>query len=308
MELNKTKTIAITVVAIVAVIAVVTASYYFAPSSAQTNLLPSGDPPEWQLEVAGEDTAGTSLTVDELVEMPLANVTNTIKGETAEYVGVSLLKFLNVTGASWDTGLITVTATDGYSKSLTYYQVWNSTQYPQEEIILAFVKDGQWMNSDNGGPIQMITPGLASSYNIKNVAEVQLDLWTIEVSGTAISEPLVITGENITDYETKTVQAAFAPGGGPQRTSDWTGADLWSILQAAGISETATTVTVTAIDGYSKEFTVAQVEETGMLIGYKENGEYFAPDGGRPFRLVLPNEEYKWGQYWVRWVSEIEVS
>jgi DMSO/TMAO reductase YedYZ molybdopterin-dependent catalytic subunit len=305
--LNKNKKIAITAVAIVAVIVVITASYYFAPSSAQTNLLPSGEPPEWQLEVTGEETAGTTLTIEDLAEMPLSNLTHTIKEETAEYVGVSLLEFLNVTGASWDTGLITVVATDGYSKSLTLYQVWNSSQYPQEEIILAFVKDEQWMNSDNGGPIQLITPGLKSSYNVKNVAELQVDSWTIEVSGTAVSKHMVITGENVTDYET-TVQAAFAPGGGPQRTSEWTGADLWAILQAAGISESASTVTVTAIDGYSREFTVAQVEEVGMLIGYKENGEYFTPDGGQPFRLVLPDEEYKWGQYWVRWVSQIEVS
>lgn len=304
--MNKNKKMAITVVAIVAVVAVITASYYLAPT-AQTSLLPSGDPPEWQLTVTAESTAGTTLTIEDLTQMPLTNLTHTIKEETAEYTGVPLFEFLNVTGASWDTGLITVIATDGYSKTITPYQVWNSTQYENEEMLLAFVKDGQWMSSDNGGPVQLITPGLASAYNVKNVAEIQLAPWTISISGEAVSEPLVITGENITDYET-TVQAAFAPGGGPQRTSEWTGADLWSILQDAGIQETATTVTVTAIDGYSKEFTVAHVEEIGMLIGYQENGEYFTPDGGQPFRLILPNEEYKWGQYWVRWVSEIDVS
>jgi DMSO/TMAO reductase YedYZ molybdopterin-dependent catalytic subunit len=163
------------------------------------------------------------------------------------------------------------------------------------------------MTSDNGGPIQLITPGLASAYNVKYVVELRLNAWTINVSGT-VSNPLVITGENITDFETKTVQAAFAPGGEPQRTSDWTGADLWAVLQAAGISETASKVTVTAIDGYAKEFTVAQVKDLGILVGYKENGEYLTPVDGKPFRLFVPNEEYKWGQYWVRWISQIEVS
>ena len=63
-----------------------------------------------------------------------------------------------------------------------------------------------------------------------------------------------MTGSNITNYETKTVQAAFAPGGEPQITANWTGVSLWSILQAAGIPAGASNVTVTGIDGYSQDY------------------------------------------------------
>jgi DMSO/TMAO reductase YedYZ molybdopterin-dependent catalytic subunit len=304
--MGKNKIIAITTVAIAVIVIAIVASYYFM-SSVQTGLLPSGAPPEWQIEVTGEGTAETTLAVEDLAQMPLTNVTHTIKGETATYIGVTLLEVLNRIGASWDAGLINVIATDGYSKVINLYQAWNSTQYLHNEIILAFVKNGEWMTSDSGGPIQLITPGLVSAYNVKYVVELRLNAWPINVSG-KVSNPLVITGENITDFETKTVQAAFAPGGEPQRTSDWTGADLWSVLQAAGISETASKVTVTAIDGYAKEFTVAQVKDLSILIGYKENGEYLTLVDGKPFRLFVPNEEYKWGQYWVRWISQIEVS
>ncbi len=304
--MGKNKKIALTTVAIVVIIIAIVASYYFMFST-QPSLLPSGKPPQSQIKVAGEVTTEKTLTVEDLAQMPLANVTHTIKGETATYIGVTLLEFLNRTGAAWDTGLITVTAADGYSKVINLYQAWNSTQYPHNEIILAFVKNGEWMTSENGGPVQLITPGLASAYNVKNVAELRLNAWPINVTG-AVSNPLIITGENITDFETKTVQAAFAPGGEPQRTSEWTGVDLWAVLQTAGISETASKVTVTAIDGYAKDFTVAEVKDLGILIGYKENGEYFTPEMGQPFRLIVPNEEYKWGQYWVRWVSQIEVS
>jgi len=302
----KNKKITVTVVAIAVIIIAIGASYYLT-ISAQPSLLPSGNPPQSQIEVSGEVTTEMTLTVGDLAQMPLTNVTHTIKGETASYLGVTLLEFLNRTGASWDAGLINVIAADGYNKTINLYQAWNSTQYPHSEIVLAFVKDGEWMTSDTSGPIQLITPGLASAYNVKNVAELRLNPWTIDISG-AVSNPLVITGENIANFETKTVQAAFAPGGEPQRTSNWTGADLWAILQAAGVSETASKVTVTAIDGYAKEFTVAQVRDLGMLIGYKENNEYFAPDMGQPFRLIVPTEEFKWGQYWVKWVSQIDVS
>ncbi len=239
--------------------------------------------------------------------MPLKNVTQTIKGETANYVGVTLLEVLNRTGAQWDAGLIKVTASDGFNKTLNVYQAWNSTQYPGSEIILAFVKNGQWMTNNTGGPIQLITPGLASSYNVKSVTELQLEPWTINVTG-KISNPLVLTGENIMNFETETVQAAFAPGGEPQRTSNWTGTSLWVILQAAGISDNASKITVAAIDGYTRDFTVAQAKDLHILIGFKENGEYFPPVMGQPFRLVVPMEDFKWGQYWVRWVSQIIVS
>jgi DMSO/TMAO reductase YedYZ molybdopterin-dependent catalytic subunit len=119
---------------------------------------------------------------------------------------------------------------------------------------------------------------------------------------------LVLTGSNITNYEVKTVTAAFAPGGEPQRTSDWTGVTLSSILQASGVSSGATKITVTAIDGYSREYTLAQVDSLGILVGYQENGAYLTNEDGRPFRLFVPAEDFKWGQNWVRWVSEIVVS
>ena len=104
------------------------------------------------------------------------------------------------------------------------------------------------------------------------------------------------------------MQAAFAPGGQPQITANWTGVSLWSILQAGGIPSGASNVTVTGIDGYSQQFTLSQVQSIGMLIGYQENGQYLTPSMGQPYRLVLPSADYKWGRYWVGWVAQITVS
>jgi DMSO/TMAO reductase YedYZ molybdopterin-dependent catalytic subunit len=307
MNKNRKMIVAVAVAAII-VVAIAASYYLMIPAqTSQNSLLPSGEPTQGQIQLTGDIASEKTLTVQDLSQMPLANVTHTIKGETANYVGVTLLEFLNQTEAPWDTGLINIIASDGFSKTLNVYQVWNSTQYPGSEIILAFVKDGQWMTDSSGGPVQLITPGLASSYNVKNVAELQLEPWTINVTG-AVANPMVLTGQNITDFETETVQAAFAPGGEPQRTSDWTGTSLWSILQAAGVSENANTITVTAIDGYSRDFNLTQAKDLNILIGFKENGEYFPPVMGQPFRLIVPVEDFKWGQNWVRWVSQIEIS
>jgi DMSO/TMAO reductase YedYZ molybdopterin-dependent catalytic subunit len=291
--------------AVTLTIIIVASVYYFLGTQTQVNLLPAGEPPQGQFTVTGDVASEKTVTVNDLLEMPLTKVTTT-KGETASYVGVTMLELLNQTGASWDAGFITVKSAT-YSKTITTYQAFNSTQYSGKEIILAFAKNGKWISDSSGGPLKFVSPDLGSTYNVENVTEINLQPWILSVSG-AVSNPLTLTGSNVTNYEVKTVHATFAPGGEPQRTSDFTGTSLWSVLQASGIQTDARHVTVTAIDGYSKVFTVTQVQDLGMLIGFKENGAYLSVAGGQPFRLMIPTDDFKWGQNWVRWVSEIEES
>jgi DMSO/TMAO reductase YedYZ molybdopterin-dependent catalytic subunit len=307
--MNKNQKIALTaVVAAIVIIALVAAIHYLPSNTPQTNsaLIPAGNPPSTLLSITGDVAAERTLSITDLTQMPLASVTSTIKGQTATYVGVTVPQLLNSTDASWDAGFIDVISSDGFNRTINTYQAYNSTQYPGSEYILAFSKDGQWMDSSEG-PLKLITPDLVSSYNVKSVDHINLRPWTITING-SVSNPLVLTGSNITNYEVKTVTAPFAPGGEPQRTSDWTGVSLSSILQASGVSSSASNITITAIDGYSRQYTLAQVQSTGMLVGYKENGSYLSPKDGQPFRLFVPTEDLKWGQNWVRWVSEITVS
>ena len=297
---------AITIVSII-VVALVATIYFLNSAQSKLSILPSGNPPESQLKIVGDFEAEKTLATKDLVQIPLKNVTITIKGETASYVGVSLLDLLNKTDASWGAGFINVIAADGYNKTLNTYQAYNSTQYLGSEIILAFAKNGNWIVDPNEGPLKLIAPGLASAYNVKRVIEINLQPWTINVTG-LVNDPIVLNGSNFSGFETKTVQATFAPGGEPQRTSNWTGISLWSVLQAANVSPNASKVTVSAIDGYSREYTIAQVKDLDILIGYKENGAFLSPSNGQPYRLVVPVEDYKWGQYWVRWISQIIVA
>jgi len=275
-------------------------------NSSGNDLLPSGTVPTWDVTVSGEGATTTVVSVSDMTKMPLTNVTHTIKGETATYVGVLVTDFCEQSGVNWCAGPVDVVASDGFSRTINLYQAWNTTRYPEEQMILAFVKDGEYMIEETGGPVQLIAPSFASQYQIKNVAELNVRLWTVQVSGD-VSTPMNITGLNITDFETRTVQLAFAPGGEPQRTSNWTGADLWNILEVAGVSETATKIKITAIDGYAREYNMTQAQTDGMLIGYMENGDYLNANDGKPFRLFVEDPELKWGQYWVRWVAQIEI-
>jgi DMSO/TMAO reductase YedYZ molybdopterin-dependent catalytic subunit len=308
--LNKTRKNVLAATLIAVVIIALTASIYYltgVPAQASKCGLPSGNPPQVQLKIAGGVEAEKTLTINDLTQMPLTNVTSTIKGETANYVGVSMLQILDSTGASWDAGFINVIASDGFNRTINTYQAYNSTQYPGKEIILAFAKNGNWITDTTEGPLKLITPDLASNFNVKSVGEIRLQPWTINITG-AVANSLLLKGNNLTNYEVRNVQAALAPGGEPQRTSEWTGVSLWSILQANGVSEGARKVTVSAIDGYSREYTIQQAKELGILIGYKENGAYLTHVNGQPYRLVVPTEDFKWGQYWVRWVSGVTVT
>lgn len=306
--INKHKKITLIAAVIAIILVALIASIYcltWAPN--QNDILPKDDIPQAQVRITGHIQNEKSFSIAELSQMPLTNVTHTIKGETATYLGVSLLELLNRTEASWDTGLITVISGDGFNKTINFYQVYNSTQYSNSEIILAFLKNGNWITDTAEGPLKLIAPTLESFYNIKAVSEINLRPWTINITGD-VSNPFVLTRQGINNLEIKTVQAALAPGGEPQRTSSWTGISLASILQASGASPNATEVTVYAIDGYSREYTITQVNDLDILIGYQENGAYLTPVNGQPYRLVVPIEDFKWGQYWVRWVSKIIVS
>ncbi len=306
--MNKTKKISL-IAAVIAIItiALIASIYCLTGAPNQNSVLPKDDPPQAQVRITGHIPNEKSFSIAELSQMPLKNVTHTIKGETATYLGVSLLDLLNSTEASWDTGLITVISADGFNKTINFYQVYNSTQYSNSEIILAFVKNGNWITDTTEGPLKLITPTLESFYNIKAVSELNLRPWTINITGD-VSTPFVLTSQDINSLQIKTVQAALAPGGEPQRTSSWTGISLSSILQASGASPNATKVTIYAIDGYSRDYTITQVNDLDILIGYQENGAYLTPVNGQPYRLIVPIEDFKWGQYWVRWVSQIIVS
>lgn len=307
MNRNFKITAAVAAVAIV-IIAIVATAYYLQANTPQTNaLIPAGNPPSVQLKITGDLSTEKNFSIADLEQMPLTSVTTTIKGETAAYYGVTITQLLSTTDASWDAGFIEVSASDGFSRTINTFQAYNSTQYPGNEYILAFAKDGQWITDTTEGPLKLITPDLASNYNVKSVAEINLQPWTITING-SVTYPMTLTSSDILAFGDETVTAPFAPGGEPQRTSDWTGVPLSSILEASGASSGASKITVTAIDGYSREFTIDQVHSTGMLIGYKENGAYIPANDGAPFRLFVPTEEFKWGQNWVRWVSEIIVS
>ncbi len=173
-------------------------------------------------------------------------------------------------------------------------------------IVLAFLKNGQWLTNQDGGPVKLVAPGFASNFQVEQVAKIESDPWTVSVTGD-VANPLTITGKNMTDFSTQTLHGEFRPGDAPNVTADWTGIPILEVLQAAKASSQASQVCFIGIDGYEQNFTLTQVREGQMLFGYQENGQYLPTSQGGPFRIFSPTPDYKWGQYWVKFVAEIYV-
>jgi DMSO/TMAO reductase YedYZ molybdopterin-dependent catalytic subunit len=297
-----------------AIIALVLIVYYVSTISvaqSTSNQLPSGGPPQWQIMTTGNFDGEKTWSLNEITQMPLTNVTANINGENATYIGVALSEFCNITGMQWDTGSLEVIGTQGAQAELNVFQVWNSTNYPyrynENVIVLAFAKNGIWLDAASGGPVRLIAPNFPASFQVEEVAELRTNLWQIVVSG-KVANSLLLTSQNLSSFQTTKVQAEFAPGGAPRRTSNWTGVMLIDILHYASYQEDAKTVTVIAVDRYKQSFTLQQLAEAKIMLGYKENQSFLPLDQGGPFRLFLPTQEYKWGQYWVKFVSQIIVS
>ncbi len=304
---NKTKLLAAILATLIIIATVEIVFFYPSPSKSQ---MPSGEPPQGQIRITGDIAEEKTLTVKEIVsQMPLTNVTATINGENATYVGVPFYDFCNRTGMLWDVGPVEVISVDGSKATLNIFQAYNSSNYPyyynRNVIMLAYAKNGQWLTNETGGPLKLIAPYFSAEFQVGNVAEIHFKPWMVSISG-KVANPLVIASANLSLLESRTVYAEFAPS--VKRWSNWTGLPILNVLQAANVSDRAETITVVAVDGYVKNYTLAQVEEGQMLIGYAENDQPLSHSEGGPFRLFAPTDQYKWAQYWVKFVSEIRVS
>jgi DMSO/TMAO reductase YedYZ molybdopterin-dependent catalytic subunit len=322
----KTRTKILAVIMALIIISAVVSSLYLSgviptkaktPKSTTTLLeLPSGQPVHWQIEVSGDFQQQKNQTLSDISKMPLTEVI----ANNATYIGVTLFQFCNETGIGWDAGPLTVIGANGQSAALNIFEAWNSSYYPYSSytpdlykyqvMVLAFVKNGQWMTSITGGPVTLVAPMLPGSDQIEQVTEIQSAPWTVSITGN-VANPLTISGENLTDFQSQTIRGEFVPGDVPIesiRTSNWTGIPILDALQVAKASPNAQQVTIIAIDGYTQVFTLQQLSAGKMMIGYQENGTALPLSAGGPFRVFAPTPDYRWGEYWVKFIKQIVVS
>jgi hypothetical protein len=81
---------------------------------------------------------------------------------------------------------------------------------------------------------------------------------------------------------------------------NWTGVQLWTLLEAAGVSPGAIKVAFFASDGFSTDLSIATAQQSNIVLAYAENGNPLP----EVLRLVVPGE---WGYKWIDMVTNIQL-
>ena len=117
--------------------------------------------------------------------------------------------FATSTDILWDAGPLNIIGANGQLASLNIFQAWNSTYYPYDYnynvIVLAFIKNGQWMTNQTGGPVKLIAPNFASNYQVEQVAEIHSDPWAVSITGD-VANPMVITGQEHNSFPIRNIE------------------------------------------------------------------------------------------------------
>ena len=152
--------------------------------------------------------------------------------------------------------------------------------------------------------------------------------WSLNVSGSGISNPISFSYDEITSMPSISVIKAIECAGngrsfykqaygkeasgtqwqlGGIGVAEWTGVPLKEVLDRAGLKDTAVDVMAVSVDEQKvqRPISVEKALEEDTLLVYAMNGSVLPPDHGFPIRLLVPG----WaGISSIKWVGEIQVS
>jgi DMSO/TMAO reductase YedYZ molybdopterin-dependent catalytic subunit len=126
--------------------------------------------------------------------------------------------------------------------------------------------------------------------------------WQLVVDG-AVRQPLTLSYDDVERLANQTESALLDCTGGFYTEQEWTGLPLAWLLEMAEVQPGTRSVTVEAVSGYKRRFSLA-VAKTCLLatqVGHKP----LSHGHGFPLRLVVPG--YR-GYDWVKWTTRIRVN
>ncbi len=125
--------------------------------------------------------------------------------------------------------------------------------------------------------------------------------WQLQVMG-RVGHPLTYSYDELLEMDSR-LDATLDCTGGWYSTQKWQGASLKDILNEAGPTSDAASITVRSLTGYYRRFSLGEAEN--YLLAVRVGGEELEPRHGYPARLVSPGKR---GYDWVKWVDYIEVN
>ncbi len=162
----------------------------------------------------------------------------------------------------------------------------------------------------SGPDVQPITPNTQFYSVTKNVVDprVSTDLWRLDVFG-LVNTPRVYSYEDllaVTPYQQESTLMCISNriGSGLMSNAVWTGVQLRTLLNEAGVQDGALEVKLYGADGYVDTFAIEKATDPTTMLVYSMNGEPLPQRNGGPMRLIVPG---LFGEKNIKWITGIEV-
>ena len=135
------------------------------------------------------------------------------------------------------------------------------------------------------------------------VDNVDITSFRVNING-LVNNPAALSFDQIEAYPAVTQNAEIVCPDVEDEWDEWTGVPVSTLLKEAGLEPGASEVVFTGLDGYHIQLPLEAVLQDGVFLAYKVNGETLTKERGYPVRLVVKSSL---GNYWMRWVTKIEV-
>lgn len=178
----------------------------------------------------------------------------------------------------------------------------------------------------------MLTPNDAFfvRYHLADIpTEIDPDTFTLDIGGT-VATPLSLSLADLkSQFDTVEIVAVHQcsgnsrgfvtprvgggqAGNGLMGNARWTGVSLKSVLEKAGVQDSAIQVAFDGLDGpvlpetpdFTKSLELAHAMDGEVMLAWSMNGEDLPWLNGYPLRLVVPGH---YGTYWVKHLNQITV-
>jgi DMSO/TMAO reductase YedYZ molybdopterin-dependent catalytic subunit len=132
---------------------------------------------------------------------------------------------------------------------------------------------------------------------------IDLAAYRFEVAG-LVDRPLSMTYDELRCLPMTRARVSWTCPGFFTDEADLGGPTIASLLKLAGAQPDASNITFTSTDGFSIDFTLAQVQSEENFLAHEWHGEALPPSHGFPLRVVVPGAT---GGRWVKWLGEMTV-
>ncbi|HUT15183.1 MAG TPA: molybdopterin-dependent oxidoreductase [Anaerolineae bacterium] len=256
---------------------------------------------EWDLVIDGSVDKPKTLSYADLSGMKKTKLENILmaksqgEDEITSWEGPTLDDVFGTVGVQDSATGVTVVADDGYAIQMTMDDLQGG--------IIALSRDGKSIADDEKGPIRIVIPGKPSNFWVFQVVQITFEETPI-AAPTPKPEPVALTVSgavenelalSLADLEAMPVIKISAEFKG--ETAEHEGVTLKDILDRAGVSSGASSLTLTAADDYSKDVDYADVQACAeCIVAFDRDAGYL--------RMVMPGLSTG---AWIKDVVRIEV-